>query len=83
MTDSSTENTILHIKFTSYFHFWWNEKNESKSDKKAFLQYFENQHEGKLPNYFFHIFVLFNFLSPILIFDAQIKISYKSYAMDV
>ena len=47
-----------------------------KSDKKAFLQYFENQHEGKLPNYFFHIFV---FWSPVLIFDAQIKISYKSY----
>ena len=59
MTDSSTENTILCIECTCTSSIFDEMKKikAKKSDKKAFLQYFENQHEGKLPNYFFHIFV--------------------------
>ena len=66
MTASCTENTILCIKFTSYFHFWWNEKKQEcilKTNMKENCQII------------FSIFLfLFNFWSSVLIFDSQIKI---------
>ena len=53
-----------------------------KSDKKAFLQYFENQHEGKLPNYFFPYFC-FCLIFEVLYGYLKLKSRFHINLMDV